>query len=154
MTYALGKTSLAKLDGVHPDLVRVVRRAITATTQDFAVFEGVRTLATQRAYMVRGVTRTLASKHLVQGDGFGHAVDLVPYIAGSLRWEWGPIFVLQAAVQEAAIDLGVTLRWGGVWDRKMNLLQRGPEGLRSEVTAYSARHPGPDFLDGPHVELA
>jgi len=153
MTYVLGKTSLARLDGVHPDLVKVVKRAITISDQDFGVFEGVRSLETQRKYMARGVTRTMKSKHLVQGDGFGHAVDLVPYIDGTLRWEWGAIWPIADAMRRAAGEEGVVLRWGGVWDRRLNLLQHGPEGLKAEVSAYSARHPGPDFLDGPHYEL-
>jgi peptidoglycan L-alanyl-D-glutamate endopeptidase CwlK len=150
MTYVLGAKSLAKLEGVHPDLVRVVRRAIAITTQDFAVFEGLRTLKTQREYMRRGVTRTLASKHLKQPDGFGHAVDLVPWIDGALRWEWGPIWHIAEAMRQAAIAEAVSLTWGGVWDQRLNDL--GAD-LKAAVSAYSARHPGPDFLDGPHFQL-
>ena len=153
MTYALGRTSLANLSGVHPDLVRVVKRAIELTEQDFAVFEGLRSMDTQREYVKRGVSRTMNSKHLRQPDGTGHAVDLVPWIGNMPRWEWPAVYVLQAAVQAAAIETGVLLRWGGVWDRKLNLLQTGPEGLKAEVQAYNARHPGKDFNDGPHVEL-
>ena len=39
MKYALGPKSLAKLDGVHPDLVKVVKRAIALTRQDFMVLD-------------------------------------------------------------------------------------------------------------------
>lgn len=153
MTYVLGAKSKRNLEGVHPELVRVVERAIALTEQDFSVHEGLRSLETQRKYLARGVTRTLKSKHLKQPDGYGHAVDLVPYVDGVLRWEWPLIWDIAAAMQTAAIEEGVSLRWGGVWDRRLNLLQQGPEGLKAEVSAYSARHPGPDFLDGPHYEL-
>lgn len=153
MTFALGKQSLARLEGVDPRLVGVVKHAIQITGQDFGVFEGVRTLETQRKYMQRGVTRTMASKHLVQANGFGQAVDLVPYIDGTLRWEWGAIWPIAEAVRQAAIAEGVLIRWGGVWDRRLNLLRPGVDGLKAEVSDYSARHPGPDFLDGPHYEL-
>ena len=40
--YTLGVRSKARLKGVHPDLVKVVERAINLTTVDFTVLEGVR----------------------------------------------------------------------------------------------------------------
>jgi peptidoglycan L-alanyl-D-glutamate endopeptidase CwlK len=46
--FALGTRSICKLSGVHPDLVRVVKRAIELTSQDFMVLEGVRTEQRQR----------------------------------------------------------------------------------------------------------
>lgn len=153
MTYVLGKQSVARLAGVHPDLVKVVRRAIDLTGQDFGVYEGVRTQKTQNAYFRKGVTRVRHSKHQVQPDGFGHAVDLVPYVAGRLRWEWPPIYEIAAAMCEAAVELGVDVRWGGVWDRGLNGLIPMAEAMKSAVADYCERHPGPDFIDGPHFEL-
>ena len=40
MGYRLGKRSLKRLEGLHPDLVRVVKKAITLTNVDFTVLEG------------------------------------------------------------------------------------------------------------------
>lgn len=40
MTFKLGRVSLDRMAGVHPDLVRVVKRAIALTTVDFRVTEG------------------------------------------------------------------------------------------------------------------
>lgn len=153
MTFTLGPTSRARLAGVHDDLAGVVRTAIFQSDQDFLVFEGVRSVATQREYMRRGVTRTLASKHLVQADGFGHAVDLVPFVAGGPRWEWPLIWPIALAMRRAAVFEGVAVRWGGVWDRALADLPDDIAGLKAAVADYSARHPGPDFLDGPHYEL-
>lgn len=153
MPFVLGARSRAKLEGVQPRLVRVVERAIVLTTQDFGVHEGVRALERQREYVKRGVSKTLASKHLKQADGFGHAVDLVPYVDGALRWEWPPIYAIAAAVRQAAEEQDVNLRWGGVWDLPMRELPREPEGIKAAVANYARRHPGPDFLDGPHYEL-
>ena len=45
---------------------------------DFSVREGVRTPETQKEYVAKGVSKTMASKHLIQPDGYGHAVDLYP----------------------------------------------------------------------------
>lgn len=153
MTYALGSKSLANLQGVHPALVRVVKRAITTTKQDFSVHEGLRSLATQKSYVARGVSKTMNSKHLRQADGFGHAVDLVPWINGQPRWEWSLIWPIAVAMRGAAIAEGVNVRWGSVWDRLIADLPGDAAGLKMAVDAYCTRHPGKDFLDGPHWEL-
>ena len=154
MTYALGAASLAKLNGVHPDMARVVKRAITISPQDFAVFEGLRSQATQNAYLARGVTRVKFSQHMLQGDGYGHAVDLVPWISGGPRWEWPLIYPIAAAMREAAIAERVSIRWGGIWDVCLNDIGAGAPAIKKAVEAYCARHPGPDFIDGPHYEIA
>lgn len=159
MTYALGPKSRANLAGVHPDLARVVDRAIALTNQDFVVQEGLRTIEVQREYMRRGATRTLKSLHLVQPDGHGHAVDLVPWINGQPRWEWGAIWPIAAAMRQAGQELKIKLVWGGIWDRILTDLPiapgiTAPASLKRDVDAYCIRHPGPDFLDGPHYQLA
>lgn len=156
MPYVLGDKSKTNLSGVHPIIRGVVLAAIGISEQDFTVFEGLRTLATQKEYMKRGVTKTLASKHLRQPDGFGHAVDLVPWVNGGPRWEWEPIYRIAVAIDKAATAQGVAhrLRWGGIWDRTM--AQYGTDAAQSmkdAVAAYCKRHPGPDFIDGPHFEL-
>lgn len=153
MTFVLGSKSMLNLQHVHPKLVGVVERAIKISGQDFTVQEGLRSSARQRALVASGASKTLNSKHLEQPDGYGHAVDLVPWIDGTPRWEWGPIYLIAAAVREAAIALVVPIRWGGVWDRRLNDLPSGPAGIKSAVAEYCVRHPGPDWLDGPHYEL-
>ena len=77
--FTLGKTSLAKLEGVHPDMVKVVKLAITYTTQDYSVHEGLRTKTRQANLVKTGASRTMNSKHIQQSDGYGHAVDLLPW---------------------------------------------------------------------------
>ena len=47
MGFSLSSRSLGKLEGVHPDMVAVVKRAIELTDVDFGVTYGVRTLAEQ-----------------------------------------------------------------------------------------------------------
>lgn len=157
MAYSLGGKSLAELEGVHPVLVRVVKRAIEITTQDFSVHDGLRTIAEQREYVRRGVSKTMNSMHMKQPDGFGHAVDLVPYINGQLRWEWKPIFVIASAVRNAAAELDVPLVWGGVWDRDFLLLEPSPADMEKAVNSYVARRRAlgkTAFIDGPHWQMA
>lgn len=153
MTYFLGSGSRSELVRVRPDLVRVVERAIQITSQDFTVHDGLRSIKEQREYVRRGVSKTMDSLHLPQSDGYSYAVDLVPYINGRLRWEWPPIYHIAAAVRQASIEVGLSLRWGGVWDRSLHDLDGTPDGMEAAVREYTARHPGPDFIDGPHYEI-
>ena len=67
---------------MHPDLVRVVERAIQITTQDFRVQEGLRTRERQAELVARGASRTMNSRHLT-----GHAVDLVALGGGEVSWQ-------------------------------------------------------------------
>lgn len=155
MIYQLGKASLAELEGVHPAAAAIPKRAIQLTTQDFSVHDGLRTLAEQKEYVRRGVSWTMNSLHLKQPDGWGHAFDLVPWINGQLRWEWGPIYVIAKAVHQAAVEQHTRLIWGGVWDRIFNDLD--PNQLEKEVEAYVARRKQigkKAAIDGPHWQLA
>lgn len=152
--YSFGGSSLNQLLGVHPDLVRVANRAIVITEQDFGVHEGLRTLATQREYVRTGVSKTMDSKHLPQSDGYSHAYDLVPYVLGKLRWEWKPIYVIARAMIISANELGVEMVWGAIWDKRVRELPIDLEGIERAVVSYQVRHPGPDFLDGPHWQKA
>src|SRR3990167_5914915 len=109
-SFRLGTTSERNLRGVHPSLVRVVRRAITMTSIDFTVNEGLRSLAQQKLNVKRGVFKTLRSKHLT-----GHAVDLVPLVNGKKTFAWPPYFILAPFIKEAARLEGVKVTWGGDW---------------------------------------
>ena len=46
----------------------------------------------------------------------GHAVDLVPYLNGKLRWEWTLIYPIAEAMRTSGKELGIPQRWGGCWD--------------------------------------
>lgn len=125
--FKLSTASEEKLAGVHPDLVKVVRRALTLSPVDFKVIEGVRTLARQKELFEKKATKTMNSRHLT-----GHAVDLVPL---PLDWNNRQAFESVAkAMQQAAKQLGIAIRWGGDWN--MN-------GSSTDEK----------FYDGPHFEL-
>lgn len=110
MPFQLGARSLQRLNGVHPDLVKVVKRAIAISEIDFTVTEGLRTLARQKQLVAQGASKTMNSRHLT-----GHAVDLAPLVAGSVRWDWPLFHKLAAAMKQAAADVGVSIEWGGDW---------------------------------------
>lgn len=106
----LSSTSLAKLKGVHPDLVRVIKKAAELSKVDFAVVEGLRTLERQKQLKKAGATKILNSRHIT-----GHAVDLVPLVDGKARWDWPLYYKLAPYVWAAARAEKVPLEWGGLW---------------------------------------
>lgn len=127
MSFTFGKRSETNLQGVHPDLVKVVRRALVMSEIDFSVIEGLRTKERQAQLFKQGATKTLNSRHLT-----GHAVDIVPY---PLDWNNLAAFgKLAKAMFAAAKELKIPIRWGGDWNR-------------------NGRSDDEKFYDGPHFEL-
>lgn len=110
MAFKLGPRSLLNLRGVHPDLVRVVKRAIGISTIDFTVIEGLRSLARQKELFAKGATKTMRSRHI-----HGFAVDIAPYVGGSIRWDWPLFDQIETAMKEAAQLENVKIEWGGDW---------------------------------------
>ena len=108
--FNLSSRSLERLQGVHPDLVRVVKLAIVLTDVDFAVTEGVRTTARQRVLVEAGASTTMNSRHIT-----GHAVDLAAYVNGKLAWDWPLYHKLAVAMKQAAKELNISIVWGGDW---------------------------------------
>lgn len=147
MSYRLGASSRRNLVGVHPDLVRVVERAIEITTQDFSVIEGLRSPKRQAELVRSGASRTADSRHLT-----GHAVDLAAYVGGRLSWDWPLYYQIADAMREAANELRIAVRWGGAWDARLNDLA----DTEAAVAGYVARRRAANqkaFIDGPHFEL-
>lgn len=139
MPFALSARSRAKLAGVHPDLVRVVERAIELTTVDFVVVQGARTQAEQDALYAQGrtkpgkkVTWTRNSRHVG-----GFAVDVAPWIGGGIEWDddgrigaWPRII---EAMKSAAAELRIPIKCGADW-------QKTPD--RPHVELPADRYPG------------
>lgn len=115
--FTLSQRSLERLQGLHPDLVAVVKRAIEITPIDFSVIEGVRTVERQKQLLAAGASKTMKSRHIPSSNksGMGEAVDLAPIIDGQIRWDWPLFHKLAPAVKEAANQLGVPIQWGGDW---------------------------------------
>lgn len=109
--FRFGQISEHNLRNVHPDLVLIVRRALTLSAVDFRVIEGVRTAERQRQLVRNGSSKTLNSRHLT-----GHAVDLAPLINNKIPWEdWGAFHQVAKAMKLAAQEMELPLQWGGDW---------------------------------------
>lgn len=113
--FKLSARSLSNLQGVHPDLVRVVHRAIAITDVDFAVIEGVRSIEQQKRNVARGASQTMNSRHLKAANGYGHAVDIVPMDGGEVSWDWPLYHRLAPVIKDAARLESVPVEWGGDW---------------------------------------
>ena len=110
MGFKLSQASLARLKGVHPDLTKVVRRAIEITPVDFRVLEGLRSPARQRKLKSAGASTILNSRHIT-----GHAIDFAALIDGKVDWSWPLYARIAAAFKQAAKEKGVPIVWGGDW---------------------------------------
>ena len=108
--YTLSTRSLDRLNGVHPDLVRVVKLAIQLSEIDFVVLEGVRTKERQALLKTIGASQTMNSRHLT-----GYAVDLGALLNKEVRWDWPLYHKIAKAMKQAATDLNVQIAWGGDW---------------------------------------
>lgn len=126
----INASSEAKLRRVHPDLVKVVRRAaaiINDPSFGFVITCGIRTVTEQRKLMAAGATRTMRSRHLPGAkNGLSHAVDFAVTVGGKVRWDWPLYARLSKIVKQAARDVKVPIEWGGDWK---------------------------SFKDGPHYQL-
>lgn len=111
MKRTFSKRSLDNLRGIHPDLRRVIDRALQESPLDFTVIEGVRSEARQRELVASGASQTMNSRHLT-----GHAVDLLPIGPnGKAEFAWPLYHQLGPAVEAAAAAEGVAITWGGRW---------------------------------------
>lgn len=146
MAYQLGKRSRQRLDGVHPDLVRVVERAIDITRVDFTVLEGLRTVERQTRLLRAGSSTTMQSRHLT-----GHAVDLGAWVDGTLDWSWPPYYKMAEAMKQAAEERHIRIEWGGCWA----CINHNPD-LEQAMARYIQRKKADGktpFIDGPHFQL-
>ena len=110
MSIILGARSLGRLEGVHPDLVRIVKTTASISDLDFTVLEGLRTVERQKELVKQGASKTMKSRHLT-----GHAVDLAPMINGKISWDWPLYNRLAKIVKAAAAVEKLPLQWGGDW---------------------------------------
>lgn len=111
MTRRYSSRSVKNLTGIHPDLRRVIDRALQESPLDFIVIEGLRTKERQKKLVATGASKTMNSRHLT-----GHAVDLVPIGAnGKAAFDWPLYHQLGPAVKAAAEAEGVAIVWGGDW---------------------------------------
>lgn len=151
--FVFGKASKKELEGVKTELVLLAYRALELSTQDFCVYDGLRTVKEQEQHVKNGTSQTMNSKHLK-----GLAIDLVPWVKGKPVWDWDAIYPVAAAVDAAAREMGIEhkIRWGGAWDRTLADFHGDPLAYKRVVEEYGQRRrlagESKVFIDGPHFE--
>lgn len=125
--FRFSQRSEGNLNGVNPNLVKVIRRALELTPVDFIVIEGMRTQARQKELVATGKSQTMNSRHLT-----GNAVDIIPV---NTTWNIEEFKPLLKAVKQAADEQGLKLRFGINW--------KDDPFLPIETR----------FIDAPHIEI-
>ena len=154
MVYVWGKGSLAKMEGLHPDMAKVLNLAITFVEIDITLLEGVRSdeqcyinfgrgrtaaqciaggcpskYAQPKLAKVTWLTKALSSNHRKKADGFGRAVDIYPYPVSLVlgrKTGWEPLFdKIAKAMFRASKELKIPIRWGDDWDMDNIPRERG-----------------------------
>ena len=96
------------LTGVHPDLVKVIRKAREKVA--FIVTEGARSEDRQRKLVAAGASQTMDSRHRT-----GHAVDVAALVGKDVRWDWPLYRKIADVVKAVAAAEKVKITWGGDW---------------------------------------
>jgi len=95
--YARNVIHLANLPYVFRRKVRAIIAALEGWGWRPVIIVSLRTAAEQKAKVTAGTSRRMKSKHLAQGDGFAHAVDVV---CDGIEWKAEqPGFVPYAKMQ-------------------------------------------------------
>ena len=154
MSFKLSNRSLGKLEGVHPDMVATVKRAIELTKVDFGISCGLRTVEEQKRLVATGRSQTMNSKHIPQSDEYSHAVDCLAYVDGDVVWEINVYDDICDAMAAAAKETGASIKWGAAWSegdiRAYTGTAEDAMNAYSDLRRSQSRRP---FIDGPHFEL-
>jgi len=149
MSFKLSSRSEGRLKGINPQLIEVVKTAITLTKVDFGVTCGMRTVEEQEKLVASGASQTMKSKHLE-----GRAVDLVAYIGPNVTWSLNKYDEIADAMAAAAKQKGVALKWGAAWT--VGNIAEWDGSMEDAMNTYvdvrrsQGRRP---FIDAPHFEM-
>jgi peptidoglycan L-alanyl-D-glutamate endopeptidase CwlK len=108
--FSFGKRSQERLQGVHPDLVKVLEEAIKESPLDFSITEGLRTKERQKALFDAGKSQTMNSRHLT-----GKAVDIAVIKDGEVTWDLKYYQLVADHIKKIAKDMKIDIVWGGDW---------------------------------------
>ena len=127
MSFRFSRTSMARMEGVNPLLMRVAHRALEISKVDFGIpqYGGLRTAEQQNRLYQDGKSQLDGYEKLSYHQS-GNALDVYAYVNGAASWDDGHLTHIATAMLAAANEYGVNLQWGGHWK---------------------------DFVDMPHFEI-
>jgi len=156
MGFKFGTKSLSKLEGVHPDLVEIMKLAVSKSTIDFGISEGVRSKSRQALLVKSGASTTMNSKHIIQeSTGFSHAVDMYTIVDGRACWELDTYALAGEAIVKSAKKLGINnLSWGACWHIKdVAGCNMACSDMIQDYISTRSKQGRKIFMDAPHWQL-
>ena len=153
--FKFGNRSISRLMGVHPLLVETAKLAIARSKIDFGITCGVRDMETQKKLKAAGRSWTLKSKHLVQEDGFSHAIDCVAYWDGEVCWEVEVYDEIADAMLEASKEVSGSfdITWGAAWHCPITQWNGTCEELTEAYVKLRQEQGRRVSMDGPHFQI-
>lgn len=119
--FEFGRNSKKNLIGVHPKLIQLAEVALSYSTVDFGISEGLRTIERQRELVSSGKSLTMNSYHLPQEDNYSHAIDVYAYVQGKTSYRERDMKAIAKAMYRASAELGIWIEWGGLWTDLVDL---------------------------------
>lgn len=136
--YVLSDASIEKMEGVHPKLIELMKKAIGDSPYDFKIVQGLRTAEYQNSLYQQGRTKpgkivtkldgySRKSNHQAKADGYGHAVDIavcghydqngdyVKYMTDAEMFDNKKLVEISRHVKAVAKEMGMEIVWGGDW---------------------------------------
>ncbi len=128
MSFKLSDKSIARMEGVNPQIREIANLAIQLTKVDFGIPNdgGVRTAERQKELYDSGKSKADGYVNLSNHQS-GEALDFYAYVDGKASWDEYDLAMVACAFLQAASVLKYPLNWGGLFH---------------------------SFKDMPHVELA
>ena len=144
MTYKFSETSKQRREGIDPRLIAISDRAIELTLVDFGIPQdgGVRTPERQNELYRANKSKCdgfdkLSNHQIKPGKEYGEALDFYAYVDGAASWKYEHLAMVAAAFLQAASELGIRIKWGGLW--------KSASSKTSNGISYG--------WDCPHIEL-
>lgn len=128
--FKLSKRSLSRMEGVHPELILVFKKAIEVSPIDFGIpgDGGVRTAERQNEmFLDPGIIThcdgfdEISNHQIAEGEEFGRALDFYAYVRGRASWNKNHLAMVAAVIlstnRRLLMDGEITikLKWGGTF---------------------------------------
>ncbi len=119
--FYFSEASIKHMENIEFDLKQVAYRALTLSKVDFGIPStgGLRTEEQQKLLFsedktsVNGISNR--SKHQANSNGKSEAIDVYAYVDGKASWDHYHLLQVATAFLQAANELGVKLKWGGLF---------------------------------------
>lgn len=116
--YSYGRSSKAHIETVSVTLQTICYRAIEIANKrklfcpDFGISCGKRS-TTEQIQLFKDGKSKCDGINKVSAHQYGYAIDFFAYVDGKANYDEGNMALIATCFIEAAIELGVDVRWGG-----------------------------------------